>query len=79
MLRQIVTPQEQSFTIRFPAHMVGKTVEIIAFELEEELSSSEMPLGTKDRLARIREITSNTLVDLSGFKFDRDNANDFSE
>lgn len=33
MLREIITPKKASFTMRIPAEMVGKTVEVIAFEI----------------------------------------------
>jgi hypothetical protein len=78
MLRQIITPSEPSFTLQFPNDMVGKTVEIIAFELKEV--NSEPLNNEKDkmqRLKRIKDITKNSLVDLSNFRFNRDEANNY--
>jgi hypothetical protein len=58
MLRKIIVPLESNFTLHFPTSMVGKTVEIIAFELKEANS----PLQENDtdklkKLMRIRDIT----------------------
>ena len=75
MLREIITPKKASFTMRIPAEMVGKTVEVIAFEIND---GSSVPTKAQ-RLLEIEELTKSSLVDLSGFKFDRDRANDYDE
>jgi len=73
MLREIIKPQKARFTMRLPEEMVGKTVEVIAFEIDEA-----KPMSTKtQRLEKIEELTKSSMVDLSGFKFDRDSANDY--
>ncbi len=78
MLRQIITPLEQSFTLQLPSEMLGKTVEIIAFEIKEPNNESINTGKEKSqRLDRIKQITRNTLVDLSKFKFNRDEANNY--
>ena len=78
MLRQIITPLEQSFTLQFPTDMLGKTVEIIAFELKETRDNQPAEEeAKKQRLKRIKTITKNSLVDLSNFKFNRDEANNY--
>jgi len=61
--------------MRLPEAMVGKTVEVIAFEIND---SSVVPTKAQ-RLLEIEELTKSSLVDLSGFKFDRDRANDYDE
>ena len=61
--------------MRLPEEMVGKTVEVIAFEIDER----KPPTTKAQRLLRIEELTKSSLVDLSGFKFDRDRANDYDE
>ena len=61
--------------MRLPEEMVGKTVEVIAFEINE---GKAIPDKAK-RLLEIEELTKLTLVDLSGFKFDRDQANNYAE
>ncbi len=80
MLRQIIRPLESTLTLQLPPDMIGKTVEIIAFELKEadkELLNSNTEKSTI--LARIQEITKKSLVDLSNFNFDRNEANNYAE
>jgi len=75
MLREIITPKKATITMRIPEEMVGKTVEVIAFEIENKTS-----IPTKaQRLPDIEELTKSSLVDLSNFKFDREQANDYGE
>ena len=75
MLRQIITPKKALVTMRLPEEMVGKTVEVIAFEINEGKSI----LTRLQRLQQIEDLTKLTLIDLSGFKFDRDEANNYDE
>ncbi|MBS1615300.1 MAG: hypothetical protein JST06_04190 [Bacteroidetes bacterium] len=42
MIRHLIVPDEREFVIRFPDEMLGKQVEIIAFEIPEE-KESEVP------------------------------------
>ena len=81
MLRQIITPLEPSFTLQFPSEMLGKTVEIIAFELKEQSDKSQVSIDSDKmlRLNRIENLTKDKLVDLSNFKFNRDEANNYDE
>jgi hypothetical protein len=81
MLRQIITPSEPSFTIQFPSDMLGKTIEIIAFELNEQIDEPQVSNDTGKllRLKRIEDLTKDKLVDLSNFKFNRDEANNYDE
>lgn len=80
MLRQIVTPADSTLTLQLPPEMIGKTVEVIAFELNEANGAAPDDDADKlKRLARIQNITKNSLVDLSNFKFDRDEANNYDE
>jgi len=78
MLREIITPQNATVTVRLPDEMVGKTIEVIAFEIEPE-NITDSRLTKEERLKRIERITSPHLVDLSNFKFDRDEANNYDE
>ncbi len=61
--------------MKLPEEMVGKTVEVIAFEITEKKSV----LTKEQKLKQIEDTTKNSLVDLSSFKFDRDAANDYQE
>lgn len=75
MLREIIKPRTTSFTMRLPEEMIGKTVEVIAFEIND----AEVVPDKTLRLQQIEDLTKSSLVDLSGFKFDRDQANNYGE
>ena len=36
MLRKMVTPTKSSITLHLPEEMIGKTIEVIAFEINED-------------------------------------------
>ena len=81
MLRQIITPLEPSFTLQFPSDMLGKKVEIIAFELNEPAGISPVSKDSNKmlRLKRIEDLTKDKLVDLSNYKFNRNEANNYDD
>lgn len=72
MIREIIVPAENKVTLQLPDEMVGKEVEIIAFELGKT-SGTEAPASLKN----IQEIFEGCRVNLSGFVFNRDEANDY--
>ena len=76
MLREIITPKKSLVTVRLPDEMVGKTIEVIAFEIDA-INTDNENLTREQRLKRIEEITAPSLTDLSNFKFNRDEANDY--
>ena len=76
MFRKIIKPTEQVYTLHLPAEMVGKTVEVIAFEVVSK-DAEQLATTFEERVQRIRAITKSTLVDLSGFTFNRDDANSY--
>ncbi len=75
MIREIISQAEQNVMLRLPKDMIGKTVEVIAFEIEE----TEPKLTKEQRLLQIENLTKDSLVDLSNFKFNRDEANNYDE
>jgi hypothetical protein len=75
MLREIIKPKEKSFTMQLPEEMIGKTIEIIAFEINEP----KVVIDKAKRLLEIENLTKSSLVDLSAFKFNRDEANNYDE
>ncbi|MEQ8686417.1 MAG: hypothetical protein RIG68_00295 [Imperialibacter sp.] len=78
MVRQIVMPKSKRFMLELPDEMVGKTIEVLAFELKDQ-DDRTAELTHEDRLAQVRSIFADCQVDLSGFKFDREQANDYGE
>ncbi len=41
MLREIITPKKSLVTVRLPDEMVGKTIEVIAFEIDAIKTDNE--------------------------------------
>ena len=61
--------------MQLPEEMVGKTIEVIAFEIDEQ----KVVVDKSKRLLEIENLTKSSLVDLSAFKFNRDDANNYDE
>lgn len=74
MLREIITQANPSVTLQLPEEMIGKTVEVIAFEINEVKNTTTRA----QRLTQIERLTQNSMIDLSKFKFDRDEANNYN-
>ena len=70
MVRQIIHPKQTEFSIVFPEDFVGKTIEIIAFPIEENESA------TQKRREEIIEKFRKMNTDLKDFKFNRDELNE---
>jgi hypothetical protein len=72
MYTEIITPTQSKIVLELPAEMIGKKIEIKATEIEElQVESMEA------RRKRIEDIFADCRVDLSNFKFDRDEANNY--
>jgi hypothetical protein len=71
MFRTIITPKQTTLTIELPDQMVGKSVEVIAFEIEDNGEKIE---GPKDSATGKRKRTFEEAV-----KFWDENAVDFSK
>lgn len=78
MIRQIIIPQGSVVTVHLPQEMVGKKIEVLAFEIDS-VTPGNTPLTKEERLQQIEALTAPSLVDLSNFKFDRDEANNYDE
>jgi hypothetical protein len=70
MYRAIITPKETTLTIELPDQLVGKSVEVIAFEIENQ------SLRKKPTKKEINLFYATYQVDMKGFKFNRDEANE---
>jgi hypothetical protein len=78
MYRKIFTPSEQNSSIPFtiPQEWYGRPIEIIAFPV----GAAELPQQVsveQSRRKKREELLDKYLIDLSGFKFNRDEANDY--
>lgn len=74
LIREIIVPTSTSYVLKLPDEMVGKQVEVIAFEL----SSQTLP-DIEERMTKINDSLSKLKVDLTNWKFDRDEANNYDE
>lgn len=71
MYHQTVIPAQSDFVIHFPPELVGKEVEIIyGLKRNEIVGETENAKKALDRIKKGRKI------DLSNFKFNRDEANE---
>ncbi len=88
LIREIIYPTENNYMLRLLDEMIGKQVEVIAFEIEktpkkvvsdkmERLSKSldNLKIDLKD----VQDIFKDNRVNLSNFKFDRDEANNYED
>jgi len=76
MLRQIVVPTDNSFTIHLPDEMIGKTVEVIAFEIKETATSLTYP-EANTKIIQLNDALEGYTVNSNGYKFDRQDANEY--
>lgn len=71
MYRAIIVPKEKKLTIELPDQLVGKEVEILAFEIDKD-----QPLSGKPSIDEIRAFYRTYQVDMTGFTFSRAEANE---
>ena len=74
LVREIIYPTENNYTLRLPDEMIGKQVEVIAFEIGKTPKKS-----IQNDLKDIQDIFKDNRIDLSNFKFNRDEANNYEE
>lgn len=79
MIRQIVVPTQNNYTLELPDEMVGKKVEVIVFEIENVTTENNGTNNTEKRLRNIKKIFQDNLIDMSNYKFNRDEANNYDE
>jgi hypothetical protein len=72
LIREIIYPTENNYTLRLPDEMIGKQVEVIAFEIEKTPQKI-----ASDKMERLSKSLDKLKIDLSNFKFNRDEANDY--
>ena len=80
MIREIVKPERNTYLLQLPDEMVGKTVEVIAFEIEEKKpnlpqENAEQLRGEMDEI--LSKYNRHPKITHERFKFDRDEANNY--
>jgi hypothetical protein len=66
-IREIVVPESNQILLSIPDNFIGKRIEVLAFEMEEKSKISKTP--KKKSFDAIE-------LDLSEFKFNREEANE---
>ncbi len=73
MIREIVKPEGNTYVLNLPNEMVGKMIEVVAFEIEENLPQ----IFEKKNIEQLNKELEGLTVNLKAFKFNRDEANDY--
>jgi hypothetical protein len=73
MYRAIITPKETKLTIDLPEELIGKPVEVLAFEL---LKTEQGQQRKKPSAEEIDLFYKKYQIDMSNFRFNRDEANE---
>ena len=76
MIRELIKPSGNTYILNLPDEMVGKTVEVIAFEIEN--SDNAIEIKEEKSLQDIKQKYSRyPVISHDDFKFNRDDANDY--
>jgi hypothetical protein len=77
MIRELIKPVDNTYILNLPDEMVGKTVEVIAFEIEnddaptKEIKALQTKQEIQDKYARY------PIISHDNYQFNRDEANDY--
>lgn len=79
MIRKILVPQERKLVLELPEEFIGKEVEVLAFELRQKDDNDIDPstITKEERIVQLKKKLKPFTVQMSDFKFDRDEANDY--
>ena len=76
MIRELIKPSGNTYILNLPDEMVGKTVEVIAFEVESSETVNE--IKEIKSLQDIKQKYSRyPVISHDDFQFSRDEANDY--
>jgi hypothetical protein len=76
MVREIITLTENTYLLNLPLTMLGKQIEVIAFEINDN-SSFSLQKVENSSVDHLRKLINPYRTDLSKFKFERDDANNY--
>lgn len=79
MVRQLIVPDKTRLVLELdlPDDYLGEPVEITAVRLNEKLSNPTSDIEKQARMARLEKALQGYRVSLKGYKFNRDEANDY--
>lgn len=78
MIREIVVPKENKHVLHLPDGYIGKTVEVIAFEIGEkqEAAFPDESESLAETVRKAKAFFEEIQVDMANFRFDREEANE---
>lgn len=71
-IRKIIVPETDSLVLTLPKNMVGKQIEVTV----KEIGSAD-PINIDTRMKKLNDSLSKLKVDLTNWKFDRNEANNY--
>lgn len=77
MIRTIVKSAKNKLTLDLPEDLVGKTIEVIAFSIDDEKGKSNDLPQIADRTAELKKELLPFMFNSGGYKFNRDEANEY--
>jgi hypothetical protein len=77
MIRTILKSTKNSLTLQLPDDLVGKTIEVIAFSIDDNTSITKEDAAITTGIEAFRNKIKNFAFNSGGYKFDRDDANDY--
>ncbi len=77
MIRKILKSDKNSLTLELPDDVVGKMIEIIAFSVEDAKIVANNTISKEARIAALKDNLKKFAFNSGGYKFDRDEANDY--
>jgi len=77
MVREVIKPKKNTYILNLPNEMVGKTVEVIAFEIDNIKDKVAKAKSSQD-IQDIQERYSRyPVISHDNYQFNRDEANDY--
>jgi len=77
MIRTILKSSKNSLILELPDDLVGKMIEVIAFSVDETNVAAKDLAPADDRVAALKKKLKGFTFNSGGYKFDRDDANDY--
>ena len=77
MIRTILKSSKNNLTLQLPDDLVGKMIEVIAFSIEDTKSTIKDIATKEERVALVKNKLKKFTFNSGGYKFDRDEANDY--
>lgn len=77
MIRAVIKPRKNTYILNLPNEMIGKTIEVIAFEIENsknKTAKANTPQDIKDIQERYSRYP---VISHDNYHFDRDEANNY--